>query len=176
MFNRIKKIMQNRKDRKVNEMKAMLETLVIEMSREYLREFEGELRSEIEAYCETEVEARTPVIDYHRLACQVDTGDLAYEIEMCPSDVADYIDTCDVASYIEVCPSDVADYICHDELANHLNVEDQVADEIRSHISDFNFEDEVETAVGRLGVADLDFDQIAQEVADRLSFNIEVSA
>ena len=168
--------MQNRKDRKVNEMKAMLETLVIEMSQEYLREFEGELRSEIETYCETEVEARTPTIDYYQLACEIDTSDLAYEIEICPSDVAEYVDTCDVASYIEVEATDVADHICRDELAGYINVEDLVADEIRGHMSDFDFEDEVETAIGRLGIADLDYDHIAQEVADRLSFDIEVSA
>ncbi|MAN61623.1 MAG: hypothetical protein CMI60_06720 [Parvibaculum sp.] len=173
MFNRIKKILQNRKAKKLDEMKVMLETLVIEMSQEYLREFEGEMKSELSQYCDELVEdIEEPEINYHRLACQIDTGELAYEIEMCPSDVADYISASDVAEYIEVCPSDVAYHVELDELANHIDVEDRVADEIRSHISDFDFEDEVEMAVGRL--AEFDYDQIAQEVVDRLTFNIEV--
>ena len=171
MFNRIKKIIANRKTKKADAMKVMLENLVIEELSNHMRNLSMELKDELALYCE-EIQ---PVIDYHRLACQVDTGELAYEIDMCPSDVADYVDTCDVACYIEVCPSDVADHINLDEVAQHIDVEDQVADEIRSRISDFDFEDEVETAVSQLGVADLDFDQIAQEVADRLSFNIEVN-
>ena len=176
MFNRIKKIIANRKTKKADAMKAMLESLVIEMSQEYLRAFEGEMKAELKDYCDDRVlDLDHPEIDYHRLACQVDTGELAYEIEVCPSDVADYMCASDVASYIEVCSSDVADHIDLDEVAQHIDVEDQVADEIRSRISDFDFEDEVETAVSQLGVADLDFDQIAQEVADRLSFNIEVN-
>lgn len=174
MFNRIKKILQNRKAKKLDEMKTMLETLVIEMSQEYLREFEGEMKSELSQYCEGLVEdIEEPEIDYYALSQQIDHYEIASEMDMCPSEVADYMSASDVASYIEVCPSDVADHICREEIAMHVDIESQVADEIRSHLSDIDIQDELESAVGRFET-ELDYDFIAEAVADRLTFNIEV--
>ena len=51
MFNKIRKIIANRKANK----RAMLESLVIEMSQEYLLAFEGEMKQDLREFCVTKM-------------------------------------------------------------------------------------------------------------------------
>tara|TARA_R110002020_G_scaffold24294_3_gene80098 strand:+ start:3437 stop:3949 length:513 start_codon:yes stop_codon:yes gene_type:complete len=168
MFNRMKKIIANRKASK----RAMLESLVIEMSQEYLRAFEGEMKEELRDFCveHISVEANQNV-DHRQVANNICPSDIAEYI--CVSEVADYICTSDVAENMTnyVSASEVADYICASDVAEYVDVAEQVEDRVEDAVREFDFADEVRARINRL---ELDYDHIAEEVASRISIESTV--
>lgn len=148
----------------------MLESLVIEMSQEYLREFEGEMKDELRDFCMDKIETEVGEfeIDHREIARHLDAEYVAEYI--CSQEVADNISSYDIAEHVNVEAGDVAEHVDIQEIAEHVNVEELVADEIRAHLKMFDWNLEIETAVGR----GLDYDHIAEEVASRISIESTV--
>tara|TARA_R110000824_G_scaffold140603_1_gene306684 strand:- start:376 stop:858 length:483 start_codon:yes stop_codon:yes gene_type:complete len=158
MFNKIRKIIANRKANK----RAMLESLVIEMSQEYLRAFEGEMKQELREFCVTKIEVEVTDFeaDYEKLAEHI-----------CLSDVSDNISTYDIAELVSVEAYDVAEHVCLSDVAEYIDVSEQIEDLVEDALREFDFAEEVRARINRL---ELDYDHIAEEVASRISIESTV--
>ena len=167
MFNKIRKIIANRKANK----RAMLESLVIEMSQEYLRAFEGEMKQELREFCVTKIEVEVTDFeaDYEKLAEHVSSSDVAEHI--CLSDVSDNISTYDIAELVSVEAYDVAEHVCLSDVAEYIDVSEQIEDLVEDALREFDFAEEVRARINRL---ELDYDHIAEEVASRISIESTV--
>tara|TARA_R110002074_G_scaffold354961_1_gene526872 strand:+ start:597 stop:1106 length:510 start_codon:yes stop_codon:yes gene_type:complete len=167
MFNKIRKIIANRKANK----RAMLESLVIEMSQEYLRAFEGEMKQDLREFCVTKIEVEVTDFeaDYERLAEHISSSDVAEHI--CLSDVSDNISTYDIAELVSVEAYDVAEHVCLSDVAEYIDVSEQIEDLVEDALREFDFAEEVRARINRL---ELDYDHIAEEVASRISIESTV--
>jgi hypothetical protein len=170
MFNKLKKIMNNRRMTKLRTLAGLvaqddtLREFVLEMTADSMSE------SDIASYIDASDVAEHVEISHYDIAMEMDSYSIACELDV--YDIADALDSDSVAEHITVSPRMVADHIDLDDLSmtlvGHIDYAD-IAGKIKASVDEY-MSLEIDTKVVEAfdGVLDNLVSDVIAEILERL--------